>query len=95
MWMAYSWERVIAVQGGITGLILSQGLWALAIEIPSTADESSSRGRGRSLPAVKFLFFKFAFQQTASLRWQIPQFMSPSCCMSPLMPQKLFPTNEF
>lgn len=45
---------------------IEPGLWALAIEIPSTTDESSSGGGGwdASLPAVKFLqAFWFAFQQ--------------------------------
>lgn len=59
---------------------IEPGLSAPAIEIPSTIDESSSGGRGRdaSLPAVKFLqAFLICFPATASLRWQIPQFMSP------------------
>lgn len=62
------------------GTDIEPGLSAPAIEIPSTVDESSSGGRGRdaSLPAVKFLqAFLICFPATASLRWQIPQFMSP------------------
>lgn len=84
----FAWEFTRVVQGkqeSYNRIGSESGLWALVIEIPSSTDESSNRWwrMGSKSSSFKFLQdFLICFPASASLRWQIPQFMSP-CATSP------------
>lgn len=80
-------ERVaLGIRRGITGLILSQGCRLLPLKFPPpqmkvAVEVEDGMQVFQLLTSSKlffsFLFFLICFPATASLRWQIPQFMSP------------------